>query len=99
MMTDITSNLENYLKDEALILFKESVDAGLSIKDCIFQVQNGVLPKVPKERNRFFIKFTYDNQLQVRHYLYFINRCPHSLVRLRLVSTNLKTEMHSFITR
>ena len=64
-MTDITSNLEKNLKDEALALFMESVDAGLSIKDCIFKVQNDVLPKVPRERNKFFIKFTYDNQLQV----------------------------------
>lgn len=53
------------MKEEALSAFKESVKEGWSIKDCICRVQNEVLPKVPKERNKFFIKFTYDNQLQI----------------------------------
>ena len=55
------------MKDEALQTFLESVKTGCSIKDCIVKVQNEVLPKVPKERNKFFIKFTFDNQLQVKH--------------------------------
>ena len=61
----ITSNLEEVLKEEALAAFLESVKEGFSIKECIFKVQDQVLTKVPKERNKFFIKFTYDNQLQV----------------------------------
>ena len=52
------------MKNEALNLFLESIKTGNSIKDCIFKVQNEVLPKVPNERNKFFIKFTFDNQLQ-----------------------------------
>ena len=45
--------------------FLDSVKDGHVIKDYIFKVQNDVLPKVPRVRNKFFIKFTYDNQLQV----------------------------------
>ena len=66
ILTDTVSNLEDKLKDEGLSTFLESVNAGDSIKDSIFRVQNDVLPKVPKERNKFFIKFTFDNQLQVQ---------------------------------
>ena len=36
------------------------------LQDCIARVQEEVLPRVPNERNKFFIKFTFDNQLQVR---------------------------------
>ena len=61
---EVSSNLEESLKNEALNSFTESVKTGNSIKDCIFKVQNEVLPKVPNERNKFFIKFTFDNQLQ-----------------------------------
>ena len=52
------------MKNEALNSFLQSIKTGNSIKDCIFTVQNEVLPKVPNERNKFFIKFTFDNQLQ-----------------------------------
>ena len=62
---EISSNLEEPIKNEALNSFLESVKTGNSIKDCIFKVQNEVLPKVPNERNKFFIKFTFDNQLEV----------------------------------
>ena len=62
---EISSNLEEPIKNEALKLFLESVKTGETIKDCIFKVQNEVLPKVPNERNKFFIKFTFDNQLEV----------------------------------
>ena len=65
VLQEITSNLDESLKEEALDSFLETVKDGYTIKDCIFKVQNEVLPKVPKERNKFFIKFTYDNQLQV----------------------------------
>merc|ERR1711915_1101825 len=65
VLKEISSNLQDDLKEEALSAFKESVKEGWSIKDCICKVQNEVLPKVPKERNKFFIKFTYDNQLQI----------------------------------
>ena len=65
VLKEITSNLQDDLKEEALNAFKASVQDGWSIKDCICKVQNEVLPKVPNERNKFFIKFTYDNQLQV----------------------------------
>jgi len=65
VLKEITSNLEDDLKEEALNAFKETVADGWSIKDCICKVQNEVLPKVPNERNKFFIKFTYDNQLQI----------------------------------
>ena len=65
VLQEITSNLDDSLKEEALKLFLDSVKNGHTIKDCVFKVQNDVLPKVPKERNKFFIKFTYDNQLQV----------------------------------
>ena len=65
MLREVTSNLDDSLKEEALESFLDSVKDGFAIKDCIFKVQNDVLPKVPKERNKFFIKFTYDNQLQV----------------------------------
>jgi len=65
VLKEITSNLQDDLKEEALSAFKDSVKDGYSIKDCIFKVQNDVLPKVPNERNKFFIKFTYDNQLQI----------------------------------
>jgi len=65
VLQEITSNLDESLKEEALDSFLETVKDGYTIKDCIFKVQNEVLPKVPKERNKFFIKFTYDNQLQI----------------------------------
>jgi len=65
VLKEITSNLQEDLKEEALTAFKETVKDGWSIKDCIAKVQNEVLPKVPNERNKFFIKFTYDNQLQI----------------------------------
>ena len=68
ILKEITSNLDETLKEEALNAFLNSVKDGFAIKDCIFKVQNDVLPKVPKERNKFFIKFTYDNQLQVFWY-------------------------------
>ena len=61
VLKEITSNLDESLKEEALESFLESVKNGYTIKDCIFKVQNDVLPKVPKERNKFF----YDNQLQI----------------------------------
>jgi len=64
-LKEITSNLEEELKEEALAAFLETVKDGFSIKECIFKVQDQVLTKVPKERNKFFIKFTYDNQLQI----------------------------------
>ena len=64
-LKEITSNLDNTLKEEALNAFFDTVKDGFSIKDCIFKVQNDVLAKVPNERNKFYIKFTYDNQLQV----------------------------------
>ena len=66
VLKEITSNLEDTIKEEALAVFIDSVKGGFSIKDCIFKVQDEVLPNVPKERNKFFIKFTYDNQLQVK---------------------------------
>ena len=66
VLEEITSNLEDSLKEEAFTTFIDSVKNGYSIKDSIFKVQNDVLPKVPKERSKFFIKFTYDNQLQVK---------------------------------
>jgi len=65
VLKEIESNLQDNLKEEALTAFKETVNQGWSIKDCICKVQNEVLPKVPNERNKFFIKFTYDNQLQI----------------------------------
>jgi len=65
VLKEIDSNLQDDLKEEALTAFKETVGDGWSIKDCISKVQNEVLPKVPNERNKFFIKFTYDNQLQI----------------------------------
>jgi len=65
VLKEIESNLQDDLKEEALTAFKETVSQGWSIKDCICKVQNEVLPKVPNERNKFFIKFTYDNQLQI----------------------------------
>ena len=66
VLKEIDSNLQDDLKEEALTAFKETVSEGWSIKDCICKVQNEVLPKVPNERNKFYIKFTYDNQLQVQ---------------------------------
>jgi len=65
VLKEIESNLQDDLKEDALTAFKETVSQGWSIKDCICKVQNEVLPKVPNERNKFFIKFTYDNQLQI----------------------------------
>ena len=53
------------MKDEALNTFLVSVKTGNSIRDCIAAVQDEVLPKVPNERNKFYIKFTFDNQLEV----------------------------------
>merc|ERR1711962_188936 len=38
---------------------------GLSIKDCIANVQDQALVKVPNERNKWFIRFVYDNKLQI----------------------------------
>ena len=67
VLKEISSNLEESLRDEALNTFLESVKSGNSIKDCIVRVQTEVLPKVPKERNKFFIKFTFDNQLEVKY--------------------------------
>jgi len=64
-LKDVTSNLNDDLKDEALSVFLESVNEGLSIKECIVRVQDEVLHKVPKERNKWFIQFVYDNQLQI----------------------------------
>ena len=96
---EVSSNLEEPLKNEALNSFLESVKTGNSIKDCIFKVQNEVLPKVPSERNKFFIKFTFDNQLEVislseeqRKDFIFISR-------LRSESTSSGTEPLNFITR
>ena len=66
VLKEIESNLQDDLKEDALTAFKETVSQGWSIKDCICKVQNEVLPKVPNERNKFFIKFTYDNQLQLQ---------------------------------
>ena len=65
VLKEISSNLEDSLKDEALNTFLLSVRTGNSIRDCVAHVQNEVLPKVPKERNKFYIKFTFDNQLEV----------------------------------
>lgn len=65
VLQEITSNLENELRNEALNTFLDAVRDGLSIADCISRVQKLVLPKVPNERNKFFIKFVYDNKLQI----------------------------------
>jgi len=65
VLKEITSNLPEDLKKEALNTFVENIKAGRTIKDCVFKVQNDVLPKVPTERNKFYIKFTYENQLQI----------------------------------
>lgn len=65
VLQEITSNLDNDLKAEALVTFLDSVKDGLSIAACISKVQDTVLPKVPNERNKFFIKFVYDNKLQI----------------------------------
>ena len=58
--------------------FLDAIKDGLSIASCISRVQDQVLHKVsgtmgprtsrhqvPNERNKFFIKFVFDNQLQV----------------------------------
>merc|ERR1712215_336657 len=65
VLQEIASNLSDDLENEALEVFKEAVQQGWSIKDCINKVQNEILPKVPNERNKFYIKLTYDNQLEV----------------------------------
>jgi len=65
VLQEITSNLSDNLENEALEAFKEAVQEGWSIKDCINKVQNEILPKVPNERNKFYIKLTYDNQLEI----------------------------------
>jgi len=64
-LKDVTSNLEEELKEEAQLVFLESVDEGLSIKECIAIVHDEVLHKVPKQRNKWFIQFVYDNRLQI----------------------------------
>ena len=104
VLKEISSNLQDDLKEEALSAFKESVKEGWSIKDCICRVQNEVLPKVPKERNKFFIKFTYDNQLQVRTSFtkdleFDIETANYFLTsRLKLVSTSSRMVTLSSIT-
>merc|ERR1711915_461298 len=65
VLQEIASNLSDDLENEALEAFKEAVQEGWSIKDCINKVQNEILPKVPNERNKFYIKLTYDNQLEI----------------------------------
>ena len=85
VLKEITSNLQDDLKEEALNAFKASVQDGWSIKDCICKVQNEVLPKVPNERNKFFIKFTYDNQLQVDEKFFIFILIINGLSRLRSV--------------
>merc|ERR1712002_651072 len=64
-LKDVTSNLEEELKEEALSVFLSSVTEGLSIKDCITNVQDQALVKVPNERNKWFIRFVYDNKLKI----------------------------------
>merc|ERR1712240_301939 len=64
-LKDVTSNLEEELKEEALSVFLSSVTEGLSIKDCIVRVQNQALVKVPNKRNKWFIRFVYDNKLKI----------------------------------
>merc|ERR1712243_126416 len=64
-LKDVTSNLEEELKEEALSVFLSSVTEGLSIKDCIANVQDQALVKVPNKRNKWFIRFVYDNKLQI----------------------------------
>jgi len=64
-LEEVTCNLEPELKGEALVTFLDAVKDGFSIKDCISRVQSQVLHKVPNVRNKFFIKFVYDNQLQI----------------------------------
>ena len=85
VLKEITSNLQDDLKEEALNAFKASVQDGWSIKDCICKVQNEVLPKVPNERNKFFIKFTYDNQLQVDEKFFILILIINGPSRLRSV--------------
>ena len=72
------------MKDEALNTFLVSVKTGNSIRDCIAAVQNEVLPKVPNERNKFYIKFTFDNQLEVTIML---------VTNVRLMYVHLKIEI------
>merc|ERR1711915_614884 len=104
VLKEISSNLQDDLKEEALSAFKESVKEGWSIKDCICKVQNEVLPQVPKERNKFSIKFTYDNQLQVRPnftkvYEFDIGTANYcSTPRLKSVSTSSRMVTLSSIT-
>jgi len=64
-LQEITSNLPTDLKAEALVTFLDAVKDGLSIAACVSRVQDQVLQKVPNERNKFFVKFVYDNQLQI----------------------------------
>jgi len=64
-LQQITSSLPKELKAEALVTFMDAIKDGLSIASCISRVQDQVLHKVPSERNKFFIKFVFDNQLQI----------------------------------
>jgi len=64
-LQEITSNLPTELKAEALVTFLDAVKDGLSIAACVSRVQDQVLQKVPNERSKFFVKFVYDNQLQI----------------------------------
>jgi len=64
-LQEITSNLPTDLKAEALVTFLDAVKDGLSIAACVSRVQDQVLQKVPNERSKFFVKFVYDNQLQI----------------------------------
>jgi len=64
-LQEVTSNLTTDLKAEALVTFLDAVKDGLSIAACISRVQDQVLHKVPNQRCKFFVKFVYDNQLQI----------------------------------
>jgi len=64
-LQEITSNLPTELKAEALVTFLDAVKDGLSIAACVSRVQDQVLQKVPNERSKFYVKFVYDNQLQI----------------------------------
>ena len=73
--------IPKFLDQQALVTFLDAVKDGLSIAACISRVQDQVLHKVgwgviikyseppynqvPNERCKFFVKFVYDNQLQV----------------------------------
>ena len=64
-LKDATSNLSEDLKEDALHTFLDSIKSGLTVKESITLVQDSALTKVPNERNKFYIKFVYDNQLEV----------------------------------